>query len=158
MAALDTSQKGKSSSKKLSTRVDLTPMVDLGFLLITFFVFTTTMSKPVVMKIDLPNDQTKTTDDICESCVLTAILDKDNQISYYEGFYDPGKVKRCDYNGIREVIMNKKRKVQQATQRNDRFVLIIQPTAVSSFKNFVDITDEVAINDIKRYYVDDVKQ
>lgn len=157
MAALDTPQAGKGRPKKLSTRVDLTPMVDLGFLLITFFVFTTNMAKPVVMKIEVPNDQTKITDDICESCVLTVMLEKDDQIRYYEGFYDEANIKQCDYNAIRAVIMDKKKKVQLAIGRSDRFVLVIQPSAVASFKNFVDITDEVAINDIKRYYIDDAR-
>jgi biopolymer transport protein ExbD len=156
MAAIDTPQSSKGRPKKLSTRVDLTPMVDLGFLLITFFVFTSTMAKPVAMKIDLPNDTTTETDNICESCVLTTILYGNNQIGYYEGFYKNEAPKRCSYSEIRDLIVAKKRKVQLATQRADRFVLIIQPTTASSFKNFVDITDEVAINDIKRYYVNDV--
>ena len=70
---------------KKATRVDLTPMVDLGFLLITFFVFTSTMARPTVMKINMPNDQSTVTDPICNSCVLTAILCNNDLIRYYEG-------------------------------------------------------------------------
>lgn len=73
---------------KRNTRIDLTPMVDLGFLLITFFVFTTTMSQPAVMNLNMPYDKAPPGDDICESCVRTIMLAKDNVIKYYEGMGD----------------------------------------------------------------------
>ena len=77
--------KGKRLLKK-STRVDLTPMVDLGFLLITFFVFTTTMSTTKAMGMITPNDNdTSTTDLICESCVITVLPTANNKLYYYEG-------------------------------------------------------------------------
>src|SRR4051794_30861544 len=68
-----------------STRVDLTPMVDLGFLLITFFVFTTQMSQPTAMKLNMPNDKVVPDDPVPACCVLTVFLESGNTIKYYEG-------------------------------------------------------------------------
>ena len=80
--------KKKGRTKKMSTRVDFTPMVDLGFLLITFFMLATTLSKPQTMEVALPSkekvsevDQTK----IKASRAVTILLGKDNKVYYYEG-------------------------------------------------------------------------
>ncbi len=78
----------KGKAKKLSTRTDFTPMVDLGFLLITFFMLTTSMSKPQTMEIAMPSkekvsEEQKTT--IKASKAVTIILGKDNKVFYYEG-------------------------------------------------------------------------
>jgi biopolymer transport protein ExbD len=161
MAAIENSSGNKNDHSKKgfvkkSTRVDLTPMVDLGFLLITFFVFTTTMARPTAMKIDMPNDKTTVTDPICNSCVLTAVLCINDQIRYYEGELGKSSLLTADYNSIRQIILAKKKKVALARGNEDQFVLIIKPTETSSFKNFVDITDEVTINNVKRYYIDDL--
>jgi biopolymer transport protein ExbD len=151
----------KKRFNKKSTRVDLTPMVDLGFLLITFFVFTSVLAKPMVMQIDMPYDKGPVTDDVCESCVLTVLLDKDNSIKYYEG--DAGNnppVKETGYapDEIRKILMDKKEAVKKVRGDADQFILIIKSGPGSNFKNFVDITDEIAICLIRRYYTDELKE
>lgn len=148
--------KGNKKLIKKSTRVDLTPMVDLGFLLITFFVFTTTMAKPKVMNINLPYDKTIDHDDVCASCVLTVVPVGGDQLKYYEGDIDTASIKLTDYISLRQLIQQKKLKVKQAVGNADKLVLIVKPSSYSTFKNFVDISDEVIINAIKRYYIDDL--
>lgn len=143
---------GVKKSKKLSTRVDLTPMVDLGFLLITFFIFTTTMSQPTAMKLFLPKDTEKQDEvnKIKESGALTLMLGKGDQVYYYEGM-DPTKLQGTTFEGIRDIIINKKK----TTDPKD-LVIVIKPTVDASFRNTVDALDEMTINDIKRYAMVDI--
>lgn len=162
MAEMDTSGggghkkgPGVKKSKKLSTRVDMTPMVDLGFLLITFFVFTTTISQPTALKLNLPKDtdkpeeQTKTK----ASGALTVLLGKDNHVFFYEGELDPaGKnFQSSNYKDIRNEIISKKRSTP-----TDDFMVVIKPTDESTYKNVVDMLDEMTINVVKRYALVDI--
>jgi biopolymer transport protein ExbD len=153
-------QTGVKRLIKKSTKVDLTPMVDLGFLLITFFVFTTTMAKPTVMNVVVPNDKDSTINDpICNSCVLTVLLDKNDTIKYFEGEEKTAILKETNFSeeGIRKILIEKKKAVKKVRGNGDEMVLFIKPLPTSTFQNFVDITDEVTINGIKKYYIDDVK-
>jgi len=161
MAEMDTSGggghkkgPGVKKSKKLSTRVDLTPMVDLGFLLITFFIFTTTMSQPTAMKLNLPKDTDKPDEQnkLKESAALTVMPSKGDMVYYYEGL-DPSKLQSSTFkkNAIRDIILDKKRR----TDPKD-FMVIIKPTKDATYKNTVDILDEMKIDDVKRYALVDI--
>src|SRR6187549_1736628 len=119
MAEIETkrSSEKKQRFNKKSTRVDLTPMVDLGFLLLTFFVFTTALTEPMAMKIDMPYDKVpEIKDPVCESCVLTVLLDKGNRIIYYEGSAENNPpIRETGYaaDEIRTVLMQKKEAVKK---------------------------------------------
>jgi len=159
MAEMDTSSggghkkgPGVKKGKKLSTRVDLTPMVDLGFLLITFFIFTTTVSQPTAMKLFLPKDVDKPEEQnkVKASAVLTIMLGKNDQIYYYEGD-DPTKLQPSNYKGIRDVVLDKKRR----TDPKD-FVVVLKPTQDATYRNAVNILDEMTIDEVKRFALVDI--
>ena len=140
---------------KKSTRVDLTPMVDLGFLLITFFVFTTTMSQVKAMNLNMPDDKDPIAADlICETCAITFVLGKNNSLYYYEGMEANAQYKITNYSaaGIRNILVQKKKKIR-ALMHKDDCVLIIKTGAQATFKNMVDVIDEANICCIKRYYM-----
>src|SRR5215217_6169934 len=118
MAELDTSGGGKGGggkvrSKKASTRVDLTAMVDLAFLLITFFILTTTLQKPKAMDLVMPDkDENNDTNlPVPESRTMTILLGSNNKLEWYIGM--PSKpvtapvVDGYGKNGIRKAILEK---------------------------------------------------
>lgn len=146
---------GVKKSKKLSTRVDLTPMVDLGFLLITFFIFTTTMSQPTAMRLILPKDTEKKEEQnkVKESGALSIMLGKNNAIYYYEGTLDPtgANFKSTNFKEIRNIIIDKKKRTNP-----EDFVVVIKPSDQATYKNTVDILDEMTINNVKRYAMVDL--
>jgi biopolymer transport protein ExbD len=106
----------KGKPKKMSTKVDLTPMVDLGFLLITFFLLTTTMIKPQTMELAMPSKDKPKTDQqqnkIKDTRAVTIILGKDNKVFYWEGMTKNGvkpqvKVTNFSSTGIRKFLIER---------------------------------------------------
>jgi biopolymer transport protein ExbD len=151
---------GVKKAKKLSTRVDMTPMVDLGFLLITFFIFTSTMSSPATMDLYMPKDTEKPEEQnkAKESGALTVMLGKDNNVFYYEGqlLPDGSNFKTTSFDpqkGIRSVILNKKK-----TTSEEDMVVVIKPSPEATYKNTVDILDEMTINEVKRFALVDISE
>jgi biopolymer transport protein ExbD len=155
MAELDVPGGGKKpgvrKGKKLSTRVDLTPMVDLGFLLITFFIFTTTMSRPTALHLNMPKDVADKDRQLAkESQVITLLLGKNDKVYYYEGG-DPAKLQESDFRGIRTILLDKKMRTDTAF-----FQVILKPTQDCSYRNTVSVLDEMLIDGIKHYAIVDV--
>ena len=184
MSSIDTSSgdnghkkgPGVKKAKKLSTRVDMTPMVDLGFLLITFFVFTATLSSPTTLDLNMPKDikDPKDQTEVKESGVLTIMLGKGDQVYYYEGKLvvdaTGNNFKQTTFKGIRDIIIAKKKDVisryktdpaceAEAVSKGKPisncaekdFVVIIKPSNDATYKNTVDILDEMTINQCRTY-------
>ena len=155
---------GKVRSKKHNARVDMTPMVDLGFLLITFFMFTTTFSKPNIMDMKLPakppiNQPETDKPEIDLSNAITFLLGKDDKMYYHQydqtGLTDPSKLtpSTLDSEDIAKVIATAKARAKKP----EIFTIIIKPTDDSTYENFVDILDEMAITMTDHYGIGEVK-
>lgn len=164
MAELDTSGGGKKSggkvrSKKASTRVDLTAMVDLAFLLITFFMLTTTLAKPQAMDLAMPDKDEKLNDQkpVPASRTMTVLLGSKDKLEWFVG--EPGKVPptTTDYgkNGIRKALLDNYQRVKQQSGGKE-MIVIIKPSEKSNYKNMVDILDELKIANLQIYAIGDI--
>jgi biopolymer transport protein ExbD len=169
MAELNTGDSGggkkgskKVRSKKQNSKVDLTAMVDLAFLLITFFMLTTSLSKPQSMDLGLPDkedDPTKNKDvKVDENRTMTILLGANNQIKMYMGLLATPKIapKNEVYGkgGLRQDLLKQKKAVIEYTGNKDKgLIVIIKPSKKSSYRNLVDILDEMAIVDVPTYAI-----
>ncbi|WP_367916143.1 ExbD/TolR family protein [Leadbetterella sp. DM7] len=151
---------GKVRSKKGGGKPDMTPMVDLGFLLLTFFIFTTTFSKPNMMKLNMPEKTDEKKPETTESKVsntITIVMGKDDRIFWYQkplADVTVDDLMETDYSasGIRAEI-NKKRASAIDTSK---FTVIIKPSNEATFENAVDILDEMEITGNKRFAIVDL--
>lgn len=146
---------GVKKQARKDARVDMTPMVDLGFLLITFFIFTTTINSPKAFKLNVPDDTAKDDEqtEAKASGAFTVLLSKDNNVFYYEGQLasDGSNFKSSNFKEIRAELLKKK-----ANTPEKDLVVIIKPDETSVYKNVVDMLDEMQITDIRRYAVVDI--
>jgi biopolymer transport protein ExbD len=135
-----------SQNKKMVPKVDLTAMVDLAFLLITFFMLTTSLSKPVAMDIVKPD---VTPDDVRApwpaSTTMTIILGSHDKIGWYMGETEYAKPAVTAFPQIRKVILKHKDLVAKVNGNDPQKTLnlIVKPLPGSNYKNLVDIMDEI---------------
>jgi len=189
MANVDTGDGGgkKGQPKRMNLRVDFTPMVDMNMLLITFFMFCTTLSKPQTMDIVMPTKDKELTEEdknqVKASKAITVILGENDIIYYYLGepkYDDYNSLKVTDYTaqGLRNVLLEKngdaiqkmrelkmerarkkmseeefKKESSEIRNAKDGQVVVIKPTDASTYKNLVDVLDEMQICSIGKYAV-----
>lgn len=171
----------KNKMTRKNTRVDFTPMVDMNMLLLTFFMFCTTLSKPQVMDLAMPVPDITDIPNVPESRSVTFILDDKNKVYYYEGlpnYDDYTSLKEINYEGIRSILLKKnepiiaqinkiedreniskeayKRVVQEIKRQDKGAIAIIKPTEKAVYENLVDALDEMAICNVGRYSVSDM--
>ena len=166
---------GKKRAKKMSTKIDMTPMVDLAFLLLTFFMLTTTFAKPNVMQLTMPvkekNPNPEEQVKIKASQAMTIILGAEDKVYYYFGLNTPNdptvakvELKLTDYSasGIRKVIQD--RQAAAGGVKEKLPIILIKPFVDRSkptdpqarYKNMVDILDEMNITNQAKYALVDI--
>lgn len=159
---------GKVRSKKSGAKVDLTAMVDLAFLLITFFMLTTSLSKPQSMDLGLPDKEDKgpkTDIKVDQKRTMTIILGDNNQLKWFHGLIESpepnGAPQSSTYGkeGIRKellkrvVSVNEYCKTRPNYKDGDGLIVIIKPTKKATYRNLVDILDEMAICKVPTYAI-----
>ncbi|MGB6083287.1 ExbD/TolR family protein [Moheibacter sp.] len=153
---------GKVRAKKQSTAVDMTPLADLGFLLITFFMFTTTFSKPNVMGLNMPpkdpnKELNQDTPEIDLSNSISIIIGGDNKLYWHQ--QDKTKLtadQLYETSYSKEGIRNDILAARQRAKTPDNFTVIIKPTDESTYENLVNVLDEMEITESSRYGIVDI--
>jgi biopolymer transport protein ExbD len=172
MAELNTGDGGggkdkKVRSKKQNSKVDLTAMVDLAFLLITFFMLTTTLSKPQSMNLGLPDKDDKDSKNkdikVDENRTMTILLGDNDKLVRYVGLLATpvagGTPKDFPFGkeGIRAELLSRKASVLAYSTAKGKpkngMIVIIKPSKKSNYRNLVDILDEMAIVDVPTYAI-----
>jgi len=148
-----------TKTKRKGLRIDMTPMVDLGFLLITFFIVSTALATPAVMNLNMPHDGEPIK--IPESKSLTILLSGANKIFFYHGIEfstDNKKIHQTSYDelsGLGKVIRQKQMELENKHLDKKELVVLIKPGNQSSYRDLVAVLDEMLINNVARYAVVD---
>ena len=153
----------KSGKRKVhSLKVDLTPMVDLGFLLITFFMLTTTMAQPKAMDVTMPdNEPTEHPTSFVEEATITLIPSANHSLHYYNGLLkSPADMHVAGMNKARDIILRKKSEVAALpptfSADAHKLHVLIKPDKTCKYEDVVSLLDEMNINDIKYYAIVDM--
>jgi biopolymer transport protein ExbD len=158
MAELITSEKSgrRSSLKKLPPRIDLTAMVDLAFLLITFFMLTTSLAKPHMMQVAMPVGTTEAGEPA--SRTMTLCLGKNNQVLWYMGMAEkpitPPTLVSFNKSGLRSTLINMQKKIFAASGKS--LIVILKPSAHTVYADFVSALDELNITNVQSYAIADI--
>lgn len=151
--------------KTAPPKVDLTPMVDLAFILITFFIYATTLNDPKTMVLDKPVDPTPpdVVTAYIDTSTITIIPAKEHKLIYYCGqLITADKLNSTDYHSIRNIITRKQKELQRLpgsySKQAHELHVIIRPTDESTYEDVINILDEMLINDVPHYALTDITE
>ena len=145
MADVQTAEpRGKKKSKhkkkrRLGVRIDMTPMVDVAFLLLTFFMLTTTYSRPQAMEINIPPGDSKV--EVAASNLMTVRVLADGSIFWNIGTEDPKKVEWKDFRDL----------IVQDNKANARLITLIKVDRKAKYQDMINIIDELNIDNVTRF-------
>lgn len=134
---------GKKSKKKkrrrVGVRIDMTPLVDVAFLLLTFFMLTTTFSLPKVMEINLPPSETKS--EITEASLLLLRILEDGRIFWSLGTEKPRALEMKELRGF----------FKERVNANPNLITLVKVDRKSKYSNMVKIIDELHLAQMTRF-------
>jgi biopolymer transport protein ExbD len=149
--------------RKVQLKIDMTPMVDLGFLLISFFIFTTEISRPAATKLYMPHDGGPI--GVPASKSLTILIKNHNELFYYYGdcekAFSTNQIVRTSYNemtGLGNIIRQKQQELETRKVNKKELIILIKPGKECSYKDLVYVLDEMLINNVAKYAVTDLQQ
>ena len=137
----DKKKKKHKKMRRLGVRIDMTPMVDVAFLLLTFFMLTTSMSRPQTMEINLPPSDTKV--EVAQSNLLTLRVKENGSIYWNMADETPQMI---EYKKLRPLM------VQQLAQ-NPKLITLIKVDRKGKYHMIVDIMDELNLANITRFSI-----
>ena len=151
-------KKGKRGAlKKMPVRIDFTAIVDLAFLLITFFILTTSLAKPKAMEIAMPVAGGPPVG-WAASHTMSICLGKNNKVLWYLGMPDhplmQPKIVNYSKTGLREAIINTGKSILKSSGRP--MIVILKPSAHSLYDNLVTAIDELNIGNVPSYAIADI--
>ena len=139
----------------------MTPMVDLMFLLITFFMLTTTLAKPQAMDLAMPDKDEENKDqfEVADTRTMTILLGDKNRLEWYMGSIEEPKTPTVDNfgkDGLRKAILDKVKDVKAATGKG--LIVLIKASDKANYKNLVDVLDEMKITNVETYAIVDITE
>lgn len=144
----------ENTSGKHHLRIDFAPMVDLGFLLITFFIFTASLMEPKAFGLHIPYEDGEGVEAPL-SATITLTLQENGHIDYLEGskthVLAKGSTHLYQQQSLRKHLLAKRKRIIEQLGSDEQYTVIIQPTAQTNYKEVVDVLDEMTITGIKKY-------
>lgn len=135
-------KKKRRKTKRIGINLDMTPLVDIAFLLLTFFMLTTSMSRPQTMEINLPPDENVKVE-IAESNLITIRVNDKGEVFWNRGMDAPEKIEFDKLRGF----------IREQSQANSKLVTLVKIDTKAKYEMMVNIMDELNQADMQRFSV-----